>query len=80
MRRPKITTVAALCSITVSAHGGLVWLQTSLQDRWARQQKEAVASIIREELEPLKADLARAHRRIDEVYAMRGAPWAFGND
>lgn len=61
-RIPRITTIAALCTITLAGHAALYGV-------WRRDVRGIVREELTAELQPVRDELSRAHDRIDQHLA-----------
>lgn len=64
----KYTTVL---TASIAVHGAIVAYNARMRERWQREQATEVRAAVREELRPLRADIDRAHDRIDQVVLAR---------
>lgn len=71
MRARSIGVVLTVCSVTLGAHAALVGWQARLRESWDRTSRVTMAEVVRQELSPLRADVDRAHARIDQLVLAR---------
>ena len=67
MNLRSIGSLVGIMTATVGGHAALVQHDDALRKHWSDHQDMAVRSAVRDELAPLREEVARAHRRVDDV-------------
>lgn len=65
MNLKAIAILVSACSATLGAHTAIVAYGARVHERLSREQRIVVGDVVREELKPVRDDVARAHARLD---------------